>query len=104
MRDQHLRSRADHRPLFADRPAARKIERPIEEPRLPRASVEAHAFELDAFIFEIDRIRERGARAFGLELEAPVVIAGDDDFVSMRLFAEPNVEAFDVDDRASTGE
>jgi len=58
---QHVGVVGDQAPFGSDRLAARQVERPVEELRLPRAAVELDPVDYDLFFLQQDGIRHRGS-------------------------------------------
>ena len=105
MRDEYMRVIRDLRPLLCERRAAREIERPVMELGLPRTSPEPHAFERDPAVLEIVDIGpEQCARLGGMIEERPVMIAGDDDLVSMGKRLHEQKRLLQLGELASTTE
>ena len=71
---------------LSDRP---QVERPVVEPRLPRAAVEPDPRQRHSLVLKIETARQGRLGRLALLLQAPVVIPGDDNFVLMWQRIQP---------------
>ena len=81
--DQHVGVFGNTGPAFGKSIAPFKIERPVEEHRRPWASPELQAFQFHRAVLQIMGMAYQFASFGRLILETPVVIAGNQDFVSV---------------------
>ena len=103
VRDQDVEPLGDAVPARLERFAARQVEGPVHEGRLPRRAVDAQALDLAQLVLQVDGVGDERARRLGLALEAEVVVAGDDDLVLVRQRAQVLVEAAELARAAGIG-
>lgn len=103
VRQKDIGSTRNLGPDLTQRGSAIGVERPVKEARLPRTSIDPQAVQRARFILQIDRAGQQAAR-IGHLFKQKVVIARDDDFVTMRKAAEPVVKVGDFSASSSSGE
>jgi hypothetical protein len=85
--DEHLNVVWDQGPLRRDLGTSMQIERPVEEPRLPRRPPETNAVDHDARVSQVrDAGRDQRLDSHGLALVRKIVVAGHEHLRAMRRF------------------
>jgi hypothetical protein len=91
-RHQDIDAARDLEPLRPDGTPAIEVEGPALEPGRPRAAIEDDAAQRDCLVVEIGDARQQLAADLGKRLEAPVVVAGDQELVWVGKRSKPAVE------------
>jgi hypothetical protein len=92
MCNKDVRAVGDHFPIPPDCSAASDIESPIVEFGLNWRSPDLQTRHFRARVFEIDCTVEEFSSGSRMTLEHQIMISGDDNLVSMGLFAQPLIE------------